>query len=160
MIKKLITLFFLYFLMGCGGIEFVLKESDLQNQFKNKTVLVFDEQNERRFAEGLFSFFGNNKNGDYILVTSFSEEKKNRLIKNNQVAEKVDYELTATYKLFYKKRDCTIINKKIVTKFSFVPKSFGYNFGADRSLEGLYERSIRKNIQKFIDVSPKSTNCL
>ena len=76
------------------------------------------------------------------------------------MAEKIDYELIINYHLFYKNRDCKILNSEIITKFSNSPKSFGYNFGADRSLEKQYRSGIRKNIQKFIRSVPASTKCI
>ena len=106
------------------------------------------------------AFFGNNKDGDYILNASLSESKENRLVKKNQVAEKIDYELNIDYELFYKNRNCKIHNKNVVSKFSFVPKSFGYNFGADRSLEKLYKISLRKNIKNFYASAPTNNNCI
>ena len=51
---------------------------------------------------------------------------------------------------------CKIYEKNIITSFSFVPKSFGYNFGTDKSFEKLYKGSIRKNIFEFIRNAPKN----
>ena len=160
MIKKFISYLSVLFLFSCGGIEFVLKENSLPNQFRDKTFIIFDGDKEERFTKEMYSFFGNNADGEFILIASFSEQKENRLVKQNQVDEKIDYKLTAVYEIFYKNQDCKIFNKKIVSKFSFVPKSFGYNFGTDRSLEKLYTRSIRRNIQNFIDLAPEETDCL
>lgn len=158
--KKTILLTSLFFLLSCGGVDFLLKENSIPNQFKNNTIVLFSGEKEEGFSQEIFSFFGNNKAGSYILITSISEEKENRLVKKNQVAEKVDYQLTINYKIFYKNQDCKIYNKKIISKFSFVPKSYGYNFGTDKSLEKLYTRSIRGNIQSFINSAPKETDCL
>ena len=154
MIKKLLFSIFLFFLFSCSNIDFVLKENDMVNPYKNKTTIVFDGTKEKKFAQEVTLFFGNKKNAEFLLITSFSEKKENRLVKKNQVAEKIDYELTINYEMFYKNTDCKIYNKKIVTKFSFVPKSFGYNFGTDRSLEKLYKRSLKKNIKKLINFAP------
>ena len=106
------------------------------------------------------SFFGNNKNYDYILKTTFVEKKENRVVKQNQVAEKIDYTFEVEYELFYKTKNCLVFKKEIISRFSFTPKSFGYNFGADRSFEKLYTNTTRQNIQKFIDLAPLNTICL
>jgi len=159
MIKRLIFLSLLFVLISCESIELVLKESISTNQFKDKTIIVINGNKEEVFTQELFSFFGNNQEGEYILITAFSEKKENRLVKKNQVAEKIDYELTASYEIFYKNRNCKIYNKKITTQFSFVPKSFGYNFATDRSIEKLYRNSIRNNIQNFIYSAPKGRVC-
>ena len=160
MIKKIIIFFGFLSLLSCSNIELVLKEDSAQNIFKNRTALIVGELKQESFYEELLAFFGNNKDGDYILVVSFSENKENRLVKKNQVAEKIDYELNINYELFYKNRNCKIHNKNIVSKFSFVPKSFGYNFGADRSLEKLYKNSIKNNIKNFYLSTPINNNCI
>jgi len=160
MIRGLFFLYLFFLLLSCGNIEFVLKENSTTNQFKDRTSIVFSGIEKESFAQEIFSFFGNNKEGEYILIATFSEKKENRVVKKNQVAEKIDYDLTVNYEIFYKNQSCKIYNKKVVTQFSFVPKSFGYNFGTDRSLEKLYKSSIRKNIQSFIDSAPENTACL
>ena len=160
MIKKNLTLFFLFSLIACSNFEFVLKDSDLENKFKNKVSIFFDGYKNKIFTEELYFFLGDNKDGEFILVTKFSEKKENRIIKKNQVAEKIDYKLIINYELYYESRNCKIYEKKIVSKFAFVPKSFGYNFGTERSLEKLYKSSIKRNIKKFIDSSPNNTICI
>ena len=156
MIKKIFFLLFLFFLFSCNNIDFVLKQTSAPNPLVENTYIIFDGVKEE-FIPELISVLGNKKDGEFILITSFAEKKENRLVKQNQVAEKIDYEIIVDYKVFYKNRNCTIFNKQIVKKFSFVPKSFGYNFGTDISLENLYKNSIEKNIQDFISAAPKIT---
>ena len=159
MIKRILFLFFLIFLFSCSEIELVIKESDSTNKLKNKTSVFVEGKKNQILSQELYLLLGNDKKGDFVLVSNFSEKKENRLVKKNQVAEKVDYELTINYDLFYKNRYCKIYNKKIISKFSFVPKSFGYNFATDRSLEKLYKTNIRENIRDFISSIPDGTNC-
>ena len=148
-IKNLIFIIF-FFILSCGSIEFVAKEN---NGLKNKVYIVTSGNEEVRFTKELYSFFGNNKNYDYILKTTFVEQKENRVVKQNQVAEKIDYTFKVEYELFYKTKNCLVFKKEIISRFSFTPKSFGYNFGADRSFEKLYTNTSRQNIQKFIDLA-------
>lgn len=155
-IKNLIFIIF-FFILSCGSIEFVAKEN---NGLKNKVYIVTSGNEEVRFTKELYSFFGNNKNYDYILKTTFVEQKENRVVKQNQVAEKIDYTFEVEYELFYKTKNCLVFKKEIISRFSFTPKSFGYNFGADRSFEKLYTNTTRQNIQKFIDLAPLNTICL
>ena len=159
MIKRILFLFFLIFLFSCSEIELVIKESDSTNKLKNKTSVFVEGKKNQILSQELYLLLGNDKKGDFVLVSNFSEKKENRLVKKNQVAEKVDYELIINYDLFYKNRYCKIYNKKIISKFSFVPKSFGYNFATDRSLEKLYKTNIRENIRDFISSIPDGTNC-
>jgi hypothetical protein len=147
-------------LVSCSSIEFVLNEKELDNRYKNNTLVVLFGKEGGWFSQEFFSYFGNQKNNVYILEASFIEKKENRLVKKNQVAEKIDYKIIVDYKLYFKDYGCNIFNKEISTKFSFIPKSFGYNFGASRSLEKLYLASIKKNINMFVDSSPKTNSCI
>ena len=160
MIKKYIAYSFLIFVFSCSNIEFVLKDSEQTNPLKDKTVLFIDKNSEEKIVRGLYAYFGNNDKYEYILKTKFLEKKENRIVKNNQVAEKIDYTLEVFYELFYKTGECKIFNKKIVSKFSFTPKSAGYNFGSDKSFERLYNSSINQNISNFIDALKINKSCL
>lgn len=160
MIKKNIFLSVAIFLFSCSNIELILKEKNPKNILENNVELIFGEVSEDIFLKKMFEVFGNSQNADYILVTSFSERKENVLVKQNQVAEKISYILIVNYELYYKNRNCNVYNKRVTSKFSFVPKSFGYNFGADRSLEKLYNRAIISNIEIFSNSMKISTNCL
>ena len=160
MIKKYIAYSFLLFIFSCSGVEFVLKDNSQTNPLKEKTLLLIDKESEEKFVRGLYSYFGNNEKYEYILKTTFLEEKENRIIKNNQVAEKIEYTLEVVYELFYKTSECKIFNKKITSKFSFTPKSAGYNFGSDKSFEKLYSRSIDQNINNFINTLQINKSCL
>ena len=157
---KYITCTVLFFIFSCSNIEFVLKDSGLTSPLKNKTALLIDNNLEERFMRSLFSYFGNNENYEYILKTSFLEKKENRIVKNNQVAEKIEYTLEVDYDLYYKTSECKVYNKTIISKFSFTPKSAGYNFGSDMSFDKLYSSSVNHNIDSFIDALQISKSCL
>jgi hypothetical protein len=160
MIKKYIAYGFLFFVFSCSNIEFVLKESNQTNPLRNKTALLTEKSSGEGFVRGLYSYFGDNEKYEYILETKFSESKENRIVKNNQVAEKIEYTLKVDYNLFYKTSECKIFKKKIVTKFSFTPKSAGYNFGSDRAFDKLYNNSVDQNINNFIDALQINKSCL
>ena len=160
MIKKLIACILLFCIFSCSSIEFVLKDSSQTNPLKDKTALLMDKNSEEKFVRGLYSYFGNNEKYDYILKTKFLEKKENRIIKNNQVAEKIDYTLEVDYNLFYKTSECKIFNKTVISKFSITPKSAGYNFGSDRSFDKLYGSSVDQNISSFIDALQINKSCL
>ena len=159
MIKKYIACIFLFFILSCSNIEFVLKDNSQTNPLKGKTFLLIDKSSEEKFVRKMFSYFGNNKKYDYILKTKFLERKENRIVKNNQVAEKIEYTLVVDYDLFYKTSECKIFEKTIISKFSFTPKSAGYNFGSDKSFNKLYDSSIDENINNFIDTIQINKNC-
>ena len=150
----------MFFLFSCNSIELVLKESNQTNPLKDKTILLIDKNSKESFVRGLYDYFGNNQKYEYILKTNFLESKENRIVKKNQVAEKIDYTLEVAYVLFYKTGECKVFNKKVVTKFSFTPKSAGYNFGSDKSFEKLYSSSVDQNINNFINALKISKSCL
>ena len=160
MIKKIITCSFFLFIFSCSNIEFLLKEDNQSNPLKDKTMLLINKNLEEKFIRGLYSYFGNNKKYDYLLKTEYLEKKENRIVKNNQVAEKIDYTLKVNYELFYKTSECKIFKKTIISKFSFTPKSAGYNFGSDISFERLYDSSIDQNISNFINSLQINKSCL
>jgi hypothetical protein len=160
MIKKYLTCFFLLFIFSCTNIDFVLKDDSQTNPLKGKTILLMDKNLENRFVKGLYSNFGNNKKYEYILKTTFIEKQENRIVKKNQVAEKIEYTLEVNYDLFYKTSECKIYNKTIISEFVFTPKSAGYNFGSDRSFDKLYNSSVDQNINGFIDALQINKSCL
>ena len=157
---KYIACVFLFFVFSCGGIDFVLKDSSQTNPLKEKTLLLIDNNSEDKFVRGLYSYIGNSEKYEYILKTTFLEKKENRIVKNNQVAEKIEYTLEVDYELFYKTIECKIFNKTIISKFSFTPKSAGYNFGSDRSFDKLYGGGVDQNINNFIETLQIKKSCL
>ena len=160
MIKKYLTCFFLLFIFSCTNIDFVLKDDSQTNPLKGKTILLMDKNLEKRFIKGLYSNFGNTEKYEYILKTTFIEKQENRIVKKNQVAEKIEYTLEVNYDLFYKTSECKIYNKTIISGFAFTPKSAGYNFGSDRSFDNLYNSSVNQNINSFIDSLNINKSCL
>ena len=138
----------------------MLKNSSQTNPLKEKTMLSMNKNSEERFVSALYSYFGNSENYEYILKTTFLERKENRIVKNNQVAEKIVYTLEVDYDLFYKTRECKVFNKKIITDFSFTPKSAGYNFGSDRSFDKLYSNGVDRNISNFVNALQINKSCL
>ena len=73
------------------------------------------------------------------------------VIKTNQISTRIDYEIVINYILSNQSKKCTILTKKQYTRFSFIPKSEGYNFGSDKFLDNLYIRNIENNIDQFLD---------
>jgi len=159
-IRKYIAFIFLFIVFSCSNIEFVLEKNQNTNILRGKTALLIDTSTEEKFTRKLYSFFGNSEEFEYILKTNFLEKKENRIVKTNQVAEKIEYTLEADYELFYKTSRCKIFNKTIVSKFSFTPKSAGYNFGSDRSFDNLYDNSIDQNINTFIESLKINKSCI
>jgi len=160
MIKYYIACVLFFFVFSCSNIEFVLENNSQTNPLKNKTILLINKNVDERFARELYAFFGNKDVYEYILEVKFLEKKENKVIKNNQVAEKIKYSLEVDYGLFYKSNECKIYEKKVVSNFTFTPKSAGYNFGSDRAFDNLYENSITQNINNFVGNLLINKSCL
>ena len=160
MIKKFFVYILLFLVFSCSNVEFMLSDNNQTNPLKNKTILLIDKNSDERFVRGLYTYFGNKEKYEYILKTNFLEKKENRIVKNNQVAEKIEYTIEVFYSLFYKTNECEIFNKKVTSKFSFTPKSAGYNFGSERSFEKLYNSAVDQNIDNFINSLQINKNCL
>jgi len=98
-----------------------------------------------------FTSFGIAKTKDttYILSAKNSENKTNAVIGTNQVSSDINYSINISYTLESLNQNCIVDLKVISTKFSIKPKSEGFNFGSDRSLESLYKRNIFSNVQRY-----------
>ena len=97
------TIFIIFFfIVSCSNIDLLLKDTADLNQLENNTTIILTNNTNEKFSRELYSFFGNNKNYNYILKAVFVEKKENIVVKTNQVAEKVEYSLEFEYDLFYK----------------------------------------------------------
>ncbi len=162
---KSIFLFIIIFLLtSCSNIDFVLKGNDeIDNKLYNKTIYTVIGSELPKIETSLIQSFGVGKESLYLLNITADEEIVKKSIDTNQVSKKTDYEVKLKYNLYFKKLDCMIFKTDISSRFSFVTKSSGYNFGADESLEKLYEMAIEENLTRFIQEASgylTSNNCI
>jgi len=148
---KIHYLILFIFLFSCSQIEFTLTEQKISNPLKNKTSLSVVDSPSTTFNEQLVFFFGENIENKYHLTATVSQNKTNRFVKKNQVATKIDYEINIKYKLINNFENCLVTEADETSRFSFIPKSSGYNFGSDRSLDNLYKDVFKNNIESFLD---------
>ena len=141
----------LCFLLSCSNIEFSYNDIELDNQLYNKTNIKITGDEIPFLNSIALSKFGMSLNGSLDLEINISENKTKVSIKTNQVSTRIDYEIIINYVLRNNSKKCTILTKKQHSRFSFIPKSEGYNFGSDRFLDNLYQRNIEKNIDQFLD---------
>ena len=80
------------------------------------------------------------------------ENKTKRSIETNQTASNVRYEIRLFYTLKLNEKDCVTYKKEVSSYFSIIPKSSGYNYGTDASLEKKYELAITENLNRFISI--------
>ena len=151
---NLISIFIAFFLISCGDqIDFVYKsDKSLKNPIYNDTLVSISGINIPSVYKYSSMFFGNNSNGTYVLDIYVEEEKSKRSVQDNQAIKKEDFKITYRYQVYNTDLKCSIFAKNIVSIFTYEPKSSGYNFGSDQSLENLYELATKDSLQRFVDL--------
>ena len=151
MIKFCLIIISLFFIISCSELEFVYKdEIDIFNPLYKKTDVNISGLDLPFMKSYIPGKFGNKKNSDFDLLINVEEEKTKRSVETNQATSNLRYELIFNYTLRSNLKKCVILKKKIKTSFSIIPKSSGYNFGTDISLDKKYELSVTENINRFI----------
>ena len=97
-------------------------------------------------------FFGSNTDSLYELIIKIEEKKTKSSVETNQATSNLRYELRFFYRLVLKEENCVVYEKEIVSFFSIIPKSGGYNYGTDASLDNKYELAISENFDQFISL--------
>ena len=151
--KKLFLIFLFYFVISCSGVEFVYKnEKNLINPLYQKTKVTTSGTNLSFMNSYLPMFFGESDEHKYNLKINIDEKKTKRSVETNQAASILRYELRFNYTLTSIKKDCIAYEKEIVSYFSIIPKSSGYNYGTDTSLEKKYELVVEDNLNQFVSI--------
>ena len=149
--KKLFFIFLFCFIVSCSGVEFVYKnEKNPINPLYQKTKVITSGTNLIFMNSYLPMFFGKNNEHAYILKININEKKTKRSVETNQATSNLRHELRFYYTLTSIKNDCITYEKEIVSYFSIIPKSSGYNYGTDTSLEKKYELAIGNNLNQFV----------
>ena len=149
--NKLFVVFLFCFVVSCGGVEFVYKsDKNLLNPLYQKTKVITSGADLSFMNSYLPMFFGESNEHTYILKININEKKTKRAVETNQVISNLRYELRFYYTLTSIKKDCITYEKEIVSYFSILPKSSGYNHGTDTSLEKKYELAIDDNLNQFV----------
>ena len=147
----ILLILMLCFLLACSNIEFSYNKDELNNQLYNKTNINITGDEIPFLNTIVLSKFGISQNEFLDLEINISEKKTKMTIKTNQVTTRIDYEIAINYILRNQTDKCTLLTKKQYSRFSFIPKSEGYNFGSDKFLESLYVRNIENNVDQFLD---------
>ena len=139
------------FLFSCSNIEFSYNDNELDNQLYNKTNIKITGDEIPFLNSIIISKLGTSKEGVLDLEIDIAEQKTKMTIKTNQVSTRIDYEISFNYILKSHSKKCIILTKQQYSRFSFIPKSEGYNFGSDKSLQDLYMKNIENNVDEFLD---------
>ena len=151
--KKLFLIFLFSFVVSCSGVEFVYKnEKNLINPLYQKTKVTTSGTNLSFMNSYLPKFFGESDEHTYNLQINIDEKRTKISVETNQATSNLRYELRFYYTLTSIKKDCITYEKEIVSYFSIIPKSSGYNYGTDTSLEKKYELAIGENLNQFVSI--------
>ena len=159
MIKIFNLFIFLLLVTSCTNIEFTYDQNtEINNPIYNKTKVTTSGKELSSIYMAIPEIIGVSKEIDYELFIDINETKTRRSVQNNQASTKVDYKLNFTYELHNIDKNCNIYKKEIISRFSYVPKSSGFNFGSDTSLDKKYELAVKKNLKDFVDSMPGENN--
>ncbi len=151
--KRLLFVTIFIFIISCDDIDFVYKEDkNLINPLYEKTEVTTSGLDINFMNSYLPMFFGNKKEDYFDLSIKIEQNKTKRSVETNQATSKLRYELKFIYTLVLNKKNCVTFNKELVSYFSIIPKSSGYNYGTDSSLEKKYQLAITENLNRFVSI--------
>lgn len=147
--KKIFNIVCVFILSSCSNIDFVYDEINNSNPLYGKTIVETVGAELTFMNSYIPMYFGKIKDEEFMLEVSIKEEKTKRSIETNQAASNLNYQLEFKYTLKSIHKNCLVYSKKILSSFSIIPKSSGYNYGTDVSLEKSYELAITENFNQF-----------
>ena len=149
--RIVLFIFLIFVTYACNNLEFVYNENkNLSNPLYGKTIIKTSGENIIFMNSYIPMFFGKSSNAEFALSIDISENQTKRSVEKNQATSNLTYELRFTYVIKSIREDCVSFEKEILSTFSIIPKSSGYNFGTDVSLEKKYELVVRDNFNNFI----------
>tara|TARA_S200000501_G_C20854072_1_gene756998 strand:- start:954 stop:1442 length:489 start_codon:yes stop_codon:yes gene_type:complete len=151
--KKIICISIFLFLTSCGGVDFVyMDKKNITNPLYEKTKINISGAELVFMNSYLPMLFGDNKYNEFNMFINIKEKKTKTSVEKNQATSNLMYELRFQYSVFSNTKECKTYEKEILSNFSIIPKSGGYNYGTDASLEKKYELAITENLNQFISV--------
>ena len=149
--KKIVCVVLLFFTTSCSNLEFIYNDNlNLINPLYERTNVVVSGVDLVFMNSYVPMFFGKNENSEFNLLINIKEKKIKRSVETNQATSDLRYELRFFYTLLSNVENCNIYEKEILSYFSIIPKSAGYNYGTDTSLEKKYELAVTDNLNQFI----------
>ena len=160
--NKILIIFIFIFVSSCSKVDFIYSNNDkLTNPLYERTNVTTIGINLAYLNSYIPVVFGNNKENFYNLLIEITETKTKSSVETNQAASNLRYVLRFKYTLISIEQDCEVFYKEIISYFNIIPKSDGYNFGTDTSLEKKYELVIADNLSQFVSLISidKVDNC-
>ena len=151
--KRFSILLCFCFFLSCSNLQFIYSDNgNLINPLYDNTKVNLKGKDLPFIKSYVPMFFGNNKNEEYNLSIKIEEEQIKRSVEKNQATSILRYELRFIYILESKTNKCVTYKKEILSSFSIIPKSSGYNYGSDISLESKYELAVSENLNRFVSL--------
>ena len=153
MILRLFSILCLLFLVSsCGQVDFIYNNSidGGTNPLKNKTIVQHSGLDIPILNKYISQYFGVSQQPKFKIYIASSEEKTKSSVETNQTISTLRYDLNFTYQLESISKNCLIFEREIQSNFSVTPKSAGFNFGSDKSLESKYELAVDENFKELI----------
>ena len=143
---------FLFLVSSCGQVDFIYNNSidGGTNPLKNKTIVQHSGLDIPILNKYISQYFGVSQQPKFKIYIASSEEKTKSSVETNQTISTLRYDLNFFYQLVSISKNCLIFEKEIQSSFSITPKSAGFNFGSDKSLESEYELAIDENFKELI----------
>ena len=149
--RKFFFILLSFTVISCSDIEFVYeKKGNLFNPLYEKTNVVTSGLYLVYIQSYIPTVLGNVKDNNFTLFINIEETKTKRSVETNQATSNLRYELKFAYRLESINKNCITYEREILSFFSIIPKSSGYNFGTDTSLEKKYELAVIENLNQFI----------
>lgn len=153
MILRFFSILCLLFLVSsCGQVDFIYNNTidGETNPLKNKTIVQHSGLDIPILNKYISQYFGVSQQPKFKIYIASSEEKTKSSVETNQTISTLRYDLNFTYQLESISKNCLIFEREIQSNFSVTPKSAGFNFGSDKSLESKYELAVDENFKKLI----------
>ena len=133
------------------NIEFVYDDKkNLLNPLYGKTIVETSGLDLPFIRSYIPMFFGEKSTDDYVLSININENKIKRSVETNQATSNLEYELRFVYLLKSNDKKCVVYKKEISSSFTIIPKSSGYNYGTDSSLENKYELAVTDSLNEYV----------
>ena len=158
--KKFCIAILISFIVSCSNLEFVYGDKEnVSNPIYQKTKVVLSGADLPYLKSYVPVLFGKNISSDFYLLIRTEEKQTKRSVETNQATSSLSYELRFFYSLESNDLKCVVYKQEILSTFSINPKSSGYNYGTDTSLDKKYELSVSNNLDRFVsNISNKNLN--
>ena len=137
--------------VSCSEIQMVYEDDkSLINPLYNKSKIKIYGLDLPYLKKYTPVYFGDSKKESFNISIEIKEHKIRRSVEKNQSASNIRYELRFIYTVRLITEECDVYNNVIKSTFTILPKSSGYEYGTDSSLDKKYELAITDNFNRFI----------